>query len=137
MRVRALSPTGDYTFGSGGQNYLVNSATAVAQCVQTALLLFLGEWFLDTSAGVAWLTEVIGFGTESTRDVVVRNAILGVQGVNSIVNYNSELVGTTFNVGPITVDTDYGLITIPLVGIPVNPGNGWGVGPIGDGGYGN
>lgn len=114
MRVRALSPTGDYTFGNGVQNYLVNSPQAVAQCVLTALKLFLGEWFLNTGAGVPWLTEIIGFNTASTRDTAIKNAILGVQGVTGIVNYSSVLQGTKLTITNLVVDTAYGTAVVPV-----------------------
>jgi hypothetical protein len=136
MRVRALSPSGDFLFGNGVQNYLVNSPQAVAQCVYTALRLLLGEWFLDTTAGVPWLTKVIGFGTESTQDTVVRNAILGVQGVTEILSYNSERVGTVFTITDLVVATLYGPATVPLVGLQIPLGPGYGVSSSGNNGYG-
>ena len=135
MRVRAQSPTGDMTFGNGVQNYLVDSPQAVAQCVYTALRLLLGEWFLNTAAGVPWLTQVIGFGTESTQDTVIRNAIQGVQGVKSILSYSSSRNGTTFTVN-VTIDTLYGPATVPSVGVPVPPNPGYGASGFGQNGYG-
>jgi hypothetical protein len=135
MRARALSPSGDYTFGTGLQNYLVDSPQAVAQCVYTALRLLLGEWFLDTTKGVPWLTKVIGFGTESTQDIVIQNAILGVQGVTGILSYNSTRTGTDFSVS-VAVNTIYGPAKPVLVGIPVPAGPGLGLSGFGGNGYG-
>jgi hypothetical protein len=137
MRVRAQSSTGDYTFGSGGQNFLVNSPSMVAQLVYTALMLFLGEWFLDTSAGTPWMTDVIGVGTAATYDTAIRNQILGVPGVKSIITYNSSLEGTTLTISGVVVDTPYGAATVPLVGITVPPNSGWGTAPgYGQNGFG-
>lgn len=39
MRYRVLSPTGDYTFGQGPGEFLVNSPAAVAQAIGTRLRL--------------------------------------------------------------------------------------------------
>lgn len=129
MRVRAQSETGDYTFGRGGQNYLVNSPSMVAQLIYTALMLFLGEWFLNTAAGTPWMTEVIGVGTSAAYDTAIRSRILGVPGVKSILSYNSSLVGTTLTISGVEVDTLYGAATVPLVGITVPPNSGWGTAP--------
>jgi hypothetical protein len=95
MRVRAQDQNGDYTFGSGSSNFLVNSPQAVAQLVVTALKLFRGDWFLDTTAGVPWKTQVLGFNTQSLYDIAVQNAIRGVQGVVCITSYRSSLNKTT------------------------------------------
>ena len=58
MRVRALSPTGDMTFGQSQNNFLVNSSAAVAQCVKTRLMLFKGEWFRDIRVGIPYFQYV-------------------------------------------------------------------------------
>jgi len=91
MRYRALDANGDYSFGLGPQEYLANSPQTVAQAVLTALLLHQGEWFLDITAGMPWETQVLGFGTGSLYDAAIKNAILGVEGVASIVSYSSAL----------------------------------------------
>jgi hypothetical protein len=135
MRVRALSPTGDFVFGNGVQNYIANSPQAVAQCVYTALRLLQGEWFLDTSAGVPWLTEVVGFGTGSVYDTIIQNAILGVQGVESIVTYSSSLVDAVLTVAA-TVATIYGNASVPEVGIPLPALPGYGLSGFGLSGFG-
>lgn len=91
MRYRALSPTGDYTFGRGSANFLINTPAAVAQAILTRLRLFTNEWFLDTSEGTPYTPKVLGKGTAGTRDTAIRNRILGTDGVTSIVSYSSEL----------------------------------------------
>jgi len=91
MRVRALTASGDYSFGQGSDNYLVDSRAAVAQEVQTTLLLFQGEWFLDTTVGVPWFTQVVGVGTIPSYDQVIKQAIQNVEAVTGIVNYSSNL----------------------------------------------
>jgi hypothetical protein len=77
------------TFGKGAANFLVDSPAAVAQAVKTRLLLFAGEWFLDTSEGVPWYSRVLGAGTSRTRDRSIRARILGTRGVKEIVSYQS------------------------------------------------
>lgn len=124
MRYRKLTTTGDFTFGAGATEYLVDSPDCVAQAVLTALLLHQGEWFLDVTVGVPWETEVIGYGTRALYDAAIKAAILGVQGVNSIISYSSFLdtvkralsitatIETIFGIGaisPVFTLTGYGI----------------------------
>lgn len=117
MRVRQLSPTGDYTYGQGSANYLVNSREAVAQEVLTSLLLFQGEWFLDTTAGVPWFTKIVGVNTIPLYDETIKTAILNVQGVTSIASYSSSLNrATRVLTVSATINTLFGItqITVPI-----------------------
>lgn len=91
MRVRALSPSGDFTFGQGQGNFLANSPAAVAQCIATALQLWAGEWYLDTSAGTRYQTQILGNNTSGLYDAEFRRVILGVQGVTQLLSYSSSL----------------------------------------------
>jgi hypothetical protein len=91
MRVRALSPSGDFTFGQGQGNFLSNSPAAVAQCIATALQLWAGEWYLDLSAGVRYQTQILGNNTSGLYDAEIQRVIKGVQGVTQIVSYSSNL----------------------------------------------
>jgi hypothetical protein len=91
MRVRAMTATGDMTFGQGSADFLVNSSAAVAQLVLTRLKLWTGQWFLDQSAGVPWLTQVLGTGTQPLYDSVIRATILQTPGVLGIVSYSSSV----------------------------------------------
>lgn len=113
MRVRPLSPTGDYTFG---QPWLVNSPQAAAQVISTRLKLWLGEWFIDTTDGTPWATQVLGERYNRTPDAAIKRRILGSPGVLSIVSYSSTFSGgarrtltvqatvqTVFSVTPVTV----------------------------------
>lgn len=115
MRVRQLTATQDYSFGQGSANYLVDSRAAVAQEVQTTLLLFQGEWFLDTTAGVPWFTQVAGVGTIPIYDQVIKQAIEAVQGVTGIVNYSSNLNRVTRALTvSVTIDTQFGITQIQV-----------------------
>lgn len=122
MRVRALTSTGDYSYGQGSANYLVDSRAAVAQEVMTTLLVFQGEWFLDTSAGVPWLTKVVGVNTIPIYDQVIKDAITNVQGVTAIVSYTSTLnrAARSLSVSA-TINTQFGTtqiqVFIPTVSI--------------------
>lgn len=116
MRYRALSPDGDYTFGRGSSNFLTNSPEAVAQAVKTRLALLTGEWFLDTTAGTPYATEVLGTGTRETYDEAIRERILGTEGVTEITDYSSTFSGETRHLSvTATIDTVYGPVTVQQV----------------------
>lgn len=109
MRYRKLSPTGDYVFGQGGQDYYANSPEAVGQAVETRLLLATEEWFLDTTTGTPYSTQVLGKGTENLYDLAFRERIINTPGVTSITTYESALDPNTRRLTVAgTVDTLYG-----------------------------
>jgi hypothetical protein len=89
MKYRQLSSSGDYTFGMGGGNFYQDVPAAVAQAVMTRLKLFEGEWFLDTTYGTPYDSQILGAGTISTYDAAIQQVILETQGVASIATYTS------------------------------------------------
>jgi len=111
MRYRALSASGDYTFGQSAANFLVNNAAAVAQSVRTRLLLLRGEWFLDTTDGTPYATAVLGKGTKPLYDQAIKARILATDGVVAIVSYNSVVNNRTLMITA-TISTIYGPITV-------------------------
>jgi hypothetical protein len=133
MRYRALTSTGDYRFGHGKQDFLVDSPATVAQAIQTGLLLFQGEWFLDIEAGMPWGTQVLGYGTQPLYDTVIKSKILSITGVKSIITYSSSLsrAKRALTVS-VTVDTAFGITSVTTtIG-----GGGFGVGGFGERGFG-
>lgn len=111
MRYRKLDASGSRVFGGGQSSFWINQPEAVAQAILTRLRLLQGSWFLDITAGVPWATQILGKGTTSTYDAVLRAAILGTEGVNSMISYSSSLVGRSLTVNA-TVDTIYGAVTV-------------------------
>lgn len=110
MRYRQLAPNGDSTVFSGNSPFLVNSPAAVEQAIRTRLNLWLGEWFLDSTVGFPVKQQVIGTGTQDTRDLAVQSTILGTTGVLSITGYSSSVNSVTrlFTVSVQSVETIYG-----------------------------
>ena len=109
MRVRKLPRT----FGHGANDFWRDLPEAPAQCIKTRLGLELGQWFLAVSDGTDYQTRVLGKYTGSTRDVVIRERVLGTPGVTKIAAYSSSLDRETrrWTVSA-TVDTAYGATTI-------------------------
>lgn len=109
MRYRQMTAEGDYVFGAGSR-FLANSPETVAQAVRTRLRLFAGEWFLDDRVGLA-LDQILGYGTQATRDLEVQARISDTQGVRGILEYSSRVDGRAYHVAA-TIDTIYGAVTI-------------------------
>ena len=108
MKYRKLDANGDYTLGTGSDFYIDNAA-AVAQAVQTKLLLLTGEWFLDTTDGTPWRTQLLGKYTQKSYDAMIKARILEVAGVQQITSYSSTLNPQTRGLSiSVTLDTIYG-----------------------------
>lgn len=107
-----MSPEGDYLFGARSR-WLVDSPAAVAQAIGTRLRLLLKEWFLDERVGLD-PSQILGTGTQTTRDREVQTRILGTTGALRITAYASTIDDRDFRVQA-TVDTIYGTINIDEV----------------------
>jgi hypothetical protein len=82
-----------------------NTPACVAQQVKTRLLLWLGEFFLDTSDGTPYLQDIIGVNTN--YDLQIQARILGTEGVLEITNYSSSIEDRFLSVN-CTLSTIYG-----------------------------
>ena len=113
MRYRKLTASGDYSFGHGLADFYIDVPDAPAQACLTKLRLWLGEWFLNLSAGVPYETRVLGKYTGQTRDIAIQSVILGTEGVNGLLNYSSAFDSNTraWSVNALA-DTIYGPATI-------------------------
>lgn len=116
MRVRQLSPTGDFQFGSGQLDYLINTPAAVAQVVQTNLRLILGEWYLDLSLGTPYLQGVIGKHSQDVANATLVAVITSCQGVVNIDNFESTIDPYTRKYSTVsgTINTIYGQTLLDL-----------------------
>jgi hypothetical protein len=94
MRVRKLDANGDYSFGHGEADFWINQPEGVAQKVQTRLLLWVGEWFLDKTVGTPWLQQILGYNTAANRDIAIRTVIIQTENVTLLSNYNSSVGGS-------------------------------------------
>lgn len=111
-----LDQNGDYVFGHGSADFLVNSPATVAQAVLTRLKLFTDEWFLDQNEGTPYSTQITGKGTSALYDLAIKNRILstqslGVSVVTAIISYSSQLIDRNLQVTA-EIDTIYGPTTV-------------------------
>lgn len=110
MRYRKLTPTGDYSFGSGSQNFLINTPEAVAQVVQTTFLLWLGEWYLNINDGTPYPEGVLGKKSQAEADATMISQGLLCQGVLNIQEFQSMIDPDTrkYSIVRFLLNTIYG-----------------------------
>lgn len=86
----AIDPTtNDLFLQSNGELAVVKDAAAVGQHVRQRMMTFEGEWFLDTTAGVPWLDQIMGKNYDPTlAEAVVKAEILDTDGVTEITSFS-------------------------------------------------
>ena len=115
MRYRILSPSGDYTFGASQKNIYRDVPEAVGQAVQTRLLLFLGEWFLNLDEGTPYFLGILGKFSKEIADATIQDRITTTEGVVNIEQYTSEIEPTERRLFvQATINTIYGPTTVQI-----------------------
>lgn len=99
-------------YGASQLEFLVDSPAAFAQAVYTRLRLATGEWFVDTTEGTPWGTQVLGVRTQATRDRALRDRIAGTEGFRSILSYSSSLDSVRRLHVDAKVDSIFGVVPI-------------------------
>lgn len=116
ISVRALDANHDPIYGNGQNNFL-NDIQAVAQVIQTSLLLLQGEWWEDLNEGLPVFQQILGSANGKKTDAIsllIQNVILSccppfVTGVKDIVTTFTTSRTFTF---ACVVETQFGLINI-------------------------
>lgn len=115
MRYRKLAPGGDYSFGNGQQDFYRDVPEAVGQSVQTRLLLWLGEWFLNISEGTPFMQGILGKYSVGEASVVIQDRTLSTFGVTNLKNYVAESDQEVRNLSvQFDIDTIYGPTQVQL-----------------------
>lgn len=115
MRYRKLTPSGDYSFGSGQLDFYRDTPEAVGQAVQTRLLLWLGEWFLNVDEGTQYMQGILGKHSKDLANRTIQERVLGTQGLSSIDNFTSELNPDTRDLSAaMDINTIYGPTQVQL-----------------------
>ena len=96
MRVAGLDNNLDWRFGKGRAVYKRN-ADAIAQNILTRLRSFLGDWYLDTEAGIDWLNLLGNLGTEKRIMRAIESTVMQTDGVLSI--QELKIIGRDSNRG--------------------------------------
>ena len=81
--------TNDLLLAADGNLKMVTEAEALGQHVRQRLSTFSGEWFLDTTAGVPWLDDILGKSYDpALAESVVKSEILNTDGVTEIKSFS-------------------------------------------------
>lgn len=96
MRYRKLDENGDYTFGNNSQDY-IDGLEAIAQAIQTKVLLFYGEWWENIGIGIPMFQSIIGQmdpeNLKMSASLLITQRIMEVEGVLSVENLEIERDG--------------------------------------------
>lgn len=115
MRYRRLDKNGDYSFGNGQYDFLVD-IEAVPQAIKTKLNLFEGEWWEDLKEGFPFYQDIAAsfIRKDEDKDIITRiccNRISDVQQVNSFLSINANFDNEKRKYSlTVDVDTEYGVI---------------------------
>jgi hypothetical protein len=89
MKYRKLDPQGDFSFGSGLQDFY-QGTDAIGQAIYTGLKLLQNEWWENTALGLPLFQIILQPGiSQAAKDSVIRNQILSTQGVTSMQSFAS------------------------------------------------
>ena len=87
ISVRKLDANHDPIYGNGQADFLID-LYAVAQLIDTSLLLLQGEWWNDLTAGLPLFQQIIGVSGVGNNPqlaaLLIQQTILAVPYVNSI-----------------------------------------------------
>lgn len=116
MKYRKLTSSGDYSFGTGNQEFYTDIA-AVAQAIGTRLDLWQNTFWRDLQDGIPFVQHILGKSASDehlqTVDAIIQNRIKGTTGVNSIISFNRTYDRNTrkYSIN-IPTNTIYGTITV-------------------------
>jgi hypothetical protein len=78
----------DMTFGQGLGNFAVD-AEACVQNIVTRLRTYKGEWFLDTSFGIGWTTDILVKPSNlPLSESILKTCILQTDGVDELRSFS-------------------------------------------------
>jgi len=86
---------------------------ALAQLCESNLLMIKGDYFLDKTLGIPYVSQVfVKTSDRSLVDSFFKNTLLETEGVNSIISYTGEYIGATRTYAiKFTVDTVLGEVS--------------------------
>lgn len=109
MRYRKLDSFGDYSFGQNQNDYYRDVPAAVGQAVQTRILLWLGEFFLNIDEGTPFLEGILGKKSQEQADSTIRARIVSTTGYVNTDSYVSQINPVTrLMTVQTTINTIYG-----------------------------
>lgn len=83
----------DMTFGQGLGNFAVD-AEACVQNIVTRLRTYKGEWFLDTSFGIGWQTDILVKPSNlPLSESILKTCIITTDGVDELKSFSFTTTG--------------------------------------------
>lgn len=87
-----LTDDGELDFTDTGLSWTEDSTgQTLAQSINIALSISEGEWFLDTTYGLPYLTRFAQTGSKAFADITIQDFLRNIDGVQNILSYSSEL----------------------------------------------
>lgn len=80
MKIRKITPSGDWMFGKGLSSYNIDDA-AIGEDIKTKLMCFLKDCWFDQEFGIDWQRLLGTKGTLDEIKLTIRAVILRVYGV--------------------------------------------------------
>jgi hypothetical protein len=108
LRVRAIDINGDWSFGNGAENYLVN-INALQQMINTKLKFFLNDCFFAMTQGIDWF-NLLGGKNQIALNLAINATILGTENVVSLNQLTLTLTSSRLITIVYSVNTTYGVI---------------------------
>jgi hypothetical protein len=84
-----LDPTGELILGNGDLT-VVKDQHVVAQRIRVRLVRQLGDWPLDTTLGIPWMTELLKRGSVRLMESLTLREISTTPDVTEILEFKSE-----------------------------------------------
>jgi hypothetical protein len=109
--LQSNASTGELEFANGDLIF-TSGLDAIRQSLVIRLAFFLGEWFLDTSAGADW-PAILGRKFSPDQPLTIaRKAILETPGVSALGSLTADYIGSTRVLEiHFEVSTDFGQLT--------------------------
>lgn len=86
---REGSAPADLHLDASGNLVMVSNAEAVGQHARQRLMTFEGEWFLDKTAGLPWVRDILGQQYDAVlAESVLKSEILDTDGVTEITSFS-------------------------------------------------
>lgn len=93
MITRALDANGDWTYGSGQQNYLLAEA-AIEQNIVTTVQSWVGDIYYATAFGVDWYNR-LDVGQQNNLVQEIKQVVAGCYGVVGVLSISGQFSGAS------------------------------------------
>jgi hypothetical protein len=90
LSVRALTASGDWSFGQGQSDYISGGNPEVVQNISTRLGMWLGDCFFALIAGIDW-GNLLGSKNVVALNMAIASTILGTDNVTGLLQFSAAL----------------------------------------------